>query len=108
MMELNVSKRTMMRLIRDCKDQIGVPIPQPNCKEVSFQKRWDGSGVLRWSKWQKDYLFTMTYYTLSPILIAEIWSDGKQEMRDVILLDRSRLMAMGILVEGEEGLVCQG
>ena len=50
----------------------------------------------------------MTYYTLSPLLVAEIWSDGKQEMQDVIVLDRSRLMAMGILVDGEEDLACQG
>lgn len=108
MMELNVSKRKMLRLIREYKDQIDAIIPQPNCKEVSFRIRWDGSGVLRWSKWQKDYLFTMTYYTLSPLLVAEIWSDGKQEMQDVIVLDRSRLMDMGILVDGEEGLACQG
>lgn len=102
MMELHVSKRTMMRLIRETKDQIGTVIPQPNCKEVFFQKRWDGSGVLRWSKWQKDYRFTMTYYTLSPLLVVEIWSDGKQEMRDVIALDRSHLIAIGILVDGRE------
>lgn len=105
MMELNVSKRTMMRLIRESKDQIGVPIPQPNSKEVRFTAHENHKYVVSWRNGKECYTFTLTkYFTLW----AEIINDGQFELRTSIPLDRDWLAGLGILTEGEEGLVCQG
>lgn len=105
MMQLNVSKRTMMRLIREHKDQIGVPIPQPNCKEVRFDEYPGGHRVF-WRCEGTKYEFVLTFFLN---LCVDIRSeDGLFYMRKAIPLDRDFLIGMGILVEREEGFACQG
>lgn len=104
MMHLHVSKRTMMRLIRDCKDQIGVPIPQPNSKDVRFTAYEYGNYVVSWRIGKECYKFELTFRLT---LWCEIINDGQFELRSCIPLDRDWLIGLGILVEGEEGLECQ-
>ena len=105
MTHLHVSKRTMMRLIRDCKDQIGVPIPQPNCKDVKFTTE-DGDYKVFWRSDGTGYSFTLTS---GLNLWAHIHSTTTQfYLHKIVHLDRDWLTGLGILVEGEEGLVCQG
>lgn len=106
MSELNVSKRTMMRLIREHKDQIGVPIPQPNCKEVRFRKRRDGKYEMHWVIDGTLFRFIISAYVL--MLWVHIYSDGHTDYCDGIPLDRDRLVSLGILNDREEGLECQG
>lgn len=105
MMELNVSKRTMMRLIREHKDQIGVPIPQPNCKEVRFTAYEYGNYVVSWRIGKECYTFELTNRLT---LWCEIINDGQLELRRVLSLDRDWLTGLGILNDREEGLACQG
>ena len=105
MMHLHVSKRTMMRLIRDCKDQIGVPIPQPNCKDVKLIVE-DGDHKLFWYSDLTAYTFTLTS---GLNLWVHINNPGARFfLHKIVHLDRDWLTGLGILVEGEEGLVCQG
>lgn len=105
MMHLHVSKRTMMRLIRDCKDQIGVPIPQPNCKDVRFEKVDDDYKV----SWKSEGTFYSFFLTPRLNLLAHIYSvPGMYYTQKTIPLDRDWLIGLGILVEREEGLECQG
>ena len=106
MMELNVSKRTMMRLIREHKDQIGVPIPQPNFKEVRFRKRRDGKHEMHWVVDETLFRFILSAH--APILGVHIYSNGHTDYSDCIPLNRDRLVDLGILTEREEGLACQG
>ena len=105
MMRLNVSKRTMMRLIREHKDQIGVPIPQPNCKEVRFETEGRGYRV----SWKSDGIYYSFLLTGNLNLFVQIYSiPGMYYTHNEIPMDRDWLTGLGILVEGEEGLVCQG
>ena len=104
MMELNVSKRTMMRLIREHKDQIGVPIPQPNCKEVRFTEEENGDYTVAWEDEYSRYRFA-----LGPDLILRAYITEKCQIHATYIgLDRDWLTGLGILPEREEGLVCQG
>ena len=105
MMQLNVSKRTMMRLIREHKDQIGVPVPKPNCKEVRFEFV-GGDYKVSWQSEGAFYTFTLTARLH---LLAHIYSvPGMCYTQKSIPLDRDWLIGLGILVEGEEGFECQG
>ena len=104
MMQLNVSKRTMMRLIREHKDQIGVPVPQPNCKEVRFDERENGDYIVAWEDEYSRYMFA-----LGPDLILRAYITEKCQIHAMYIgLNRDWLIGLGILVEREEGFECQG
>lgn len=104
MKELNVTKRTMMRLIREHKDQIGVPIPQPNCKAVRFETE-DGKYKV---SWKSDGIYYSFFLTASLNLYAQIYSiPGMYYIHNEIPMDRDWLTGLGILTDREEGLECQ-
>ncbi len=102
MMQLQASKTSMMKLIRDYRNLMEAVIPLPAHKERTFRKREDGSYVMSWQKWKQSFRFILTNNILRPLLIVEIFEEGALAHRDFFPLDRADLRKRGILVDGRE------
>lgn len=102
MMQLRASKNSMLKLIRENRNLIGLVIPMPTGKELQFRRTSDGTSVLSWRKWGQSYRFVLKNTIFRPILIIEIYDDGRLAAQDVLTLDREDLRKRNILVDGEE------
>lgn len=108
MMELNVSKRKMLRLIRACRHRMDEPIPIPSVKECRLYRDQDGVWDFTWKNGVLMYKFTLMEYDNLFFLNAAIFVLGAMFQGFALPLDRDRLVDLGILTDREEGLVCQG
>lgn len=102
MMELRATKHSMLKLVRDYRNLIGVVMPTPSGKDFQFRQRDDGSYVLSYQKWGQSYRFVLKGGILRPMLIVEIYEDGILDFQDIIPLPRNELRARGMLVENGE------
>ena len=108
MMELKVSKRKMLRLIRDCRHRMDEPIPIPAVKECKFKMGKDYYGKISWHNGSKTYRFVLTELDQTVFLTASIYDFGMLEQGFILPIGNDRMEALGILTEREEGLACQG
>lgn len=98
---LNASKSSMRKLVWENRTLIGLVIPIPKGKELSFRTRSDGDHILHWTMWGHSYRFIL-HNPKRPTLIAEIYDEGKLVQRNVIPLVRDDLRKRGMLVDGKE------
>lgn len=108
MMELNVTKRKMLRLIRYYRHRMDEAIPIPAVKECRLYQDQDGVWDFSWNNGVLMYKFTLMEYDHDFFLNATIFVCGSIFQGFAIHIDRHSLVALGILTDREEGLVCQG
>lgn len=96
---LKATKTSMLKLIRDKADQIDLVFPIPTKKEASFRATGSKSFVMAWDSRHQRYTFWLMACLGRPLLVAEIYENGKQVGRDTVSLDIQELRALGMVDE---------
>lgn len=94
---LKANKTSMHKLIRDKADQIDLVFPIPTKKEVSFRETDSKSYVMAWNSRHQRFTFWLMACLGRPLLVAEIYEDGKQVGRDTVSLAIQELRDRGMV-----------
>ena len=108
MMQLNPTKNSMMRLIRDNRNRMPEPVPLAGIKERRFRRRKDGAFEISWRHGKQAYHFVLDECGDQYRLTAKIFEEERMDIMATIRVSTAHLIRLGILTDGEEGLVCQG
>ena len=108
MMQLNATKCSMMKLIRECRHRMPEPVPLAGIKERRLRRRKDGAFEISWRHSNQTYYFVLDACGDQYRLTAKIFEDERMDTMANLRVSAAQLIRLGILTDGEEGLACQG